>query len=147
MKYIVKNLAETSNVAKNFVKNIKPFAGRATVVGLYGDLGTGKTTFTQQVAYTLGVNEVVASPTFVIEKIYELGLSGKSFTHLVHIDAYRLEHTDELKHLGWQEIVSNVGNLVIVEWPERVGDSMPEHIRVLIDHMSPTERSIEIISL
>ena len=124
---------------------LKPRTDGATVVGLYGDLGSGKTAFTQAVAETLGVLYTVVSPTFVIEKIYELEF--KKFTHLIHIDAYRLENSSELLHLGWQEIISDPGNLVIVEWPERVKDIMPEHIKINFTHVSEEVRKIEIVGL
>src|ERR1700733_3565857 len=104
MKYESTSLEETTEIAKKFVLYIessqdqaKQYAGKACVVGLYGDLGSGKTTFTQAVAKILGITEVVNSPTFVIEKIYKL--EHERFEHLIHIDAYRLEKSSELEKL------------------------------------------------
>lgn len=145
MHYTTHSLLETRKVAGDFLTELKPRTDGATVVGLYGDLGSGKTAFTQAVAETLGVLYTVVSPTFVIEKIYELEF--KKFTHLIHIDAYRLENSSELLHLGWQEIISDPGNLVIVEWPERVKDIMPEHIKINFTHVSEEVRKIEIVGL
>ena len=151
MKYIAKNLEETQKIAEGFVANLKSSGNSATVVGLYGELGSGKTSFTQGVASALGISENVVSPTFVIEKIYELprpteclGLD-KNFSHLIHIDAYRLEKSSELLHLGWREIISNPQNLILIEWPERVADIMPEHIRINFSHIENEQREIEII--
>ena len=76
MKVLSKNLEETNKVAKDFLNKLSPKADSATIVGLFGDLGSGKTTFTQALAKHLNVSEVVTSPTFVIEKIYLLN-SGK----------------------------------------------------------------------
>jgi len=87
MQHNVNNLQEAEKVAQDFALALSPNAEAATVVGLYGDLGAGKTFFTQVVAKTLGVEENIVSPTFVIEKIYEL--VGQKFSHLIHIDAYR----------------------------------------------------------
>lgn len=128
MRYISRNLEETHKIAKDFISNLNPYRDRAMVVGLYGDLGSGKTSFTQGVAAFLGVSENVTSPTFVIEKVYEL--TEKKFSHLVHIDAYRLEKSDELSHLGFQEILADNSNLVLIEWPEKVEDIMPQHIKI-----------------
>jgi tRNA threonylcarbamoyladenosine biosynthesis protein TsaE len=97
---------------------------RATVVTLSGELGAGKTTFAQGVALTFGVTETVQSPTFVLEKIY--ALEGQRFTHLVHIDAYRLKSAHELRVLGWEELAREPGNLILIEWPERVAECMPQ---------------------
>lgn len=146
MKYTTNSLEETQKIANDLVTNILDLTGqeeKAVVVGLYGNLGAGKTTFTQCIAKTLGVEETVTSPTFVIEKIYEL--TGQKFTHLIHIDAYRIEKSDELLHLGWQDIISDPHNLILIEWPERVADIMPEHIRVNFSHISEGSREIEIL--
>jgi len=105
---------------------------RATVVTLSGELGAGKTTFAQGVALTFGVTETVQSPTFVLEKIY--ALEGQRFTHLVHIDAYRLKSAHELRVLGWEELAREPGNLILIEWPERVAECMPQDaIRLRFD--------------
>jgi tRNA threonylcarbamoyladenosine biosynthesis protein TsaE len=142
MKYSIKNLDETNKIASDFVTTLVPKPDKATIVGLYGNLGAGKTAFTQAISKTLGVTEHVVSPTFVIEKIYEL--TEQKFTHLIHIDAYRLENSEELLHLGWEEIIANPGNLIVIEWPERVSGIIPPHILVSIDTVSENEREIEI---
>jgi len=104
----------------------------ATVVTLSGELGAGKTTFAQGIARALGVEETVSSPTFVIEKIYQL--SGQRFEKLIHIDAYRLKNQHELDVLGWKEIITEPKNLIVLEWPERVAEAIPENaIRIRFD--------------
>lgn len=128
-------------IAADFINGLGPKKQSATVVGLYGNLGAGKTTFTQAVAKGLGIDETVVSPTFVIEKIYEL--TSQKFSHLIHIDAYRLESSSELLSIGWNEIVSKPENLILIEWPERVSDIMPEHMKIQINHLD-NENSREI---
>ncbi len=129
-------------VAKNFLEKISP-KNVAVVVGLYGNLGAGKTAFTKAVAKNLGVEDTITSPTFVIEKIYEL--TGQKFKHLIHIDAYRLEREQELVSLGWHDITANPENLIFIEWPERVEGIMPEHIKILFDTLEDSNsRKIEI---
>lgn len=98
---------------------------RALVVGLYGDLGSGKTTFMQGVAAALGVGETVTSPTFVLSKIYKIS-PRRGFTHLVHMDAYRLDGPQELAPLGWHEVVADPRNIVMVEWAERIERALPD---------------------
>jgi len=148
-KQISNSLAETQKIAGDFIEKVEPKKDEATVVGLYGNLGAGKTTFTQCVAKALSVDETVTSPTFVIEKIYGIVASSQypvaRFKNLIHIDAYRIEKPKELEVLGWEEIISDPTNLILVEWPERIADIMPEHIKVNLDHISENSREIEIL--
>lgn len=141
MKHISKSLEETGEVAREFVKGLK-FGGRATVVALAGELGSGKTAFSQAVGSFLGVEETMQSPTFVIEKIYPIDFQG--FKNLIHIDAYRLEKDSELLHLGWEEIIQEPENLILIEWPERVGGIIPnEAKKISFGHLGDNARSIE----
>lgn len=126
----------------------------ATVVALVGNLGAGKTTFVQTLAHELGVKDVVQSPTYVLMKSYPLELSGagattnKKFTKLVHIDAYRLESPDELDALRPQEFLNDPHALVVVEWPEKLGDKLPKPDMTLTfsaDDMGESERDIAAV--
>ncbi len=132
--------------AAEFVSGLVPHKAHATVVALSGELGAGKTTFAQAVAEAFGVEEVVTSPTFVLEKIYALpvqeGLKGQKFTRLVHIDAYRLRGVHELEHLGWRELLQDPGNLIVLEWPERVAEAVPKDVIRITLHGSGDSRTI-----
>jgi len=133
-KLVSKSLEETEKIARNFLKEISENKkeGGAIIVGLFGDLGSGKTSFVKGVAKTLGVEGSVSSPTFVIEKIYKLSdyeLETHNFSHLIHIDAYRLSGGEELKNLGWNEIISNYKNIIFIEWPENVEEVLPKEIK------------------
>lgn len=149
-KTIAKNSEETKKFARSFIEHLikkGPAKKGATIVGLYGDLGAGKTFFTKEAAKILDVKGSVASPTFVLERIYKLSSKNK-FEHLIHIDAYRLEGGDELTRLGWEELVNNNKNLIFIEWPEKVFDVMPEsHIGIFFEHAGIEERKIEIKNL
>ncbi len=92
----------------------------ATLITLSGELGAGKTTFTQSIAKALGITDVVNSPTFVIQKIY--AIPSGAFSRLVHMDAYRLKDSSELGVLGFDELLSQPETLIVLEWPERVPD-------------------------
>lgn len=116
--------------AASFISELTPAGMGATLVTLSGELGAGKTSFAQGVARALGVTAHVTSPTFVLEKVYELPLPAPSgnrgFSRLVHIDAYRLEEGAALAPLGFDELMRDPANLVLLEWPERVADALPE---------------------
>ena len=131
-EFISNSLEETKKISADIVQNISPNENRAKIVGLYGELGSGKTTFMKYFAEALGVKDTIQSPTFVIEKIYEL--NNQKFKHLIHIDAYRLESAQELEKLGWREIISDPTNLICIEWPERVAEIMLEHIIIKFEH-------------
>lgn len=140
---ISKNIKHTEKIAKLFLTKLKPEIGKATVVGLCGELGTGKTNFTQAVAKLLGIKRKVNSPTFVIMKSYKL--KGKSYKKFFHMDAYRLKNEKELLHLGWEEIIANPGHLIFIEWPENVIKAMPKkHHKVSISHTQKGHRKFKI---
>ena len=142
---ISKSLKETNKIAEDFLKEIaKNKNDKAVIVGLFGDLGSGKTAFTQEIGKLLQVREVITSPTFVIEKIYQL--DGKNnFKNLIHIDAYRLDSGKELTSLGFKEISEDSNNLILIEWPERVADILPpDLVKINFKFISENEREIEI---
>jgi len=144
---ISKNIAETEKIAKIFLEKILEKENKkngATVVCLSGDLGAGKTAFTQAVGKHLGIKNKITSPTFVIMKKYPIGkTSGVKF--LFHLDAYRLKNEKELLHLGWEEIIGNKEHLVFIEWPENVRKIIPANARfVYISHKENGQRILEL---
>jgi tRNA threonylcarbamoyladenosine biosynthesis protein TsaE len=101
------------------------FAGQlkgGDVIGLVGDLGTGKTTFTQFLAEALGVREEVKSPTFVLVREYATGdeAAARGIANLVHADAYRIEDEDELWAIGFDELASEPDTVTVVEWADKM---------------------------
>ncbi|MEK7190140.1 MAG: tRNA (adenosine(37)-N6)-threonylcarbamoyltransferase complex ATPase subunit type 1 TsaE [Patescibacteria group bacterium] len=133
-----KNPKETRAIAEIFLKKIlqnKKTHSKALVVGLSGDLGAGKTNFTQAVAKYLGIKNKVRSPTFVIIKKYPI--KSKKYDFLFHIDAYRLKNEKELLYLGWEEIIGNNQHLVFIEWPENVAKIIPPEAKLI--HISHTK--------
>lgn len=127
-------------------KILKIKRGNAMVLAFSGDLGAGKTTLTQEIALQFGIKENVVSPTFVIMKIYKISSSSKYYSHfkkLIHIDAYRIEKEEELSYLGWDEIISDKDNLVIIEWPEKVKKIIPKSaINIFLSHIDEETRAI-----
>lgn len=131
------SIKETEAIAAQWLKDVSgEYADKddALVVGLSGHLGAGKTAFVKTVAGALGIKEAVTSPTFVLMKIYEIGSNNQRpiincripWKRLVHIDAYRLEKAEELEALGWEELVADKNNLIMVEWPENIKSALPE---------------------
>lgn len=116
---------EMWKVAKFALKELR---GRNLIL-LRGDLGAGKTTFAQGILNTLGAQGPFTSPTFVIMKKYDLKKSD--FRNVYHLDCYRVGSID-VQELGWDEILRDKNNLVLVEWPERIWDIVPEE-HILID--------------
>lgn len=142
MKKLTHNTEETKALANQFVEALSQ-GDSAVVVALNGDLGSGKTTFSQFIGDALGVHTAIQSPTFLIEKIYEL--HNKPWQHLIHIDAYRLEREEELLHLGWKEITSRKENIILVEWAERIKNILPDNtIYISFTHVDENSREIEI---
>lgn len=132
MEYETRSVEDFHGFAAEFAARLVPRRSGALVLALSGELGAGKTTFVQQLARFFGVKAEVTSPTFVIEKVYEL--TGQPWQRLVHIDAYRLQDAHELEVLHWKERVSDPETLICIEWPERVEALIPERaLRIRFD--------------
>lgn len=110
--------------AKGILKKLEGKPEGATVFALQGDLGAGKTTFVQALAGELGITETVQSPTYVLMKKYDI--SYRSFTTLIHIDAYRLANAGEFAALKPERFLGDPKVLVAFEWPERVEGALPK---------------------
>lgn len=145
MKYLIKNEKDLEKLAESIlVLVIEKKYNHATVLALQGDLGAGKTTFTKSLARILGVTESITSPTFVIQKTFSV--SNNLFTQLIHIDSYRLDLSAELIHLGWHDLLNQKENLIVVEWPERISDILPnQYILLKFAHVDETTREVEVV--
>lgn len=97
-----------------------PLLRMGDVIALHGDLGAGKTTFARGLVRQLcGLEEDVPSPTYTLVQIYEAPLFP-----VWHFDLYRLENTEDVLELGWDETADGVS---VIEWPERAGSRLPKH--------------------
>lgn len=115
------------------------------VVLLHGDLGTGKTTLTQGISEALGVNEVTQSPTFTLISEYPATLSTGEAATLYHLDLYRLDDSEQLGDIGWEEVISPDRGVTVVEWPERAGDWLPDRfILVVIVYVAADIREVTV---
>lgn len=124
-------------------KTLRKAQGKATILALTGDLGAGKTALTRSLLRNLGVKGRVTSPTFTLIRHYRLprgnsrGLSKTApFTDAYHMDCYRLRKPEELLMLGFEEIINNPNNVVIIEWPELMESYLPKQstMRFSLEH-------------
>ena len=129
----ISNLEETQALAQKLAGIVEP----QDTITLEGDLGAGKTTFTQAFAKGLGITRTVNSPTFTIMKQYSGRIS------LNHLDVYRLEDSDE--DLGWDEIF--YGDAVtVVEWAHLIERDLPsERLAIEIRRVDENARVITLI--
>ena len=120
---------------------------QATVLALHGNLGAGKTTFTQALARALGVTDTVTSPTFVVRKDYET--THPLWSQLLHFDMYRIESLAELAPLRFADALMQPATLVVVEWAERIHEALPplQTVHCQLTHNQETaESTLETIT-
>ncbi len=134
----LKNIFNT-NINTNKPTNTTITADKeaCVIIRLSGELGAGKTTFTQTLARTLGVVEDLQSPTFVIMKIYD-ALFLNEPKNFLHVDAYRLKNSDELKKINFIEYATKPSTITCIEWPEIVADIFDELKKVSIEKNQET---------
>lgn len=139
MKTITKSSNETKAVAANLAKNL--IGGE--FIALIGDLGAGKTTFTQGLVATLGSTARVKSPTFTVMNIYDVA-HHPSIRRVVHCDFYRFTKAEELGALELEEY-RNSETVIIAEWPDALPtvDWNPTYT-VTIEHKGEESRKITI---
>jgi len=109
------------------------------VIGLEGELGTGKTTLVQAIGRAQGVTEPITSPTFTLVNVYS-GRSG----NIYHVDLYRLNNTREILQAGIESYFYGDG-ICLIEWAEKArGLLPPEHLHILLQHAGGDARTISI---
>jgi len=159
--FITNSADGTKDLAKNLVRDIlmRGTKTQAVIVALEGDLGSGKTTFAQGLAKGLGVKENITSPTFVLMKKYKITSlqpssyirggrrerlgQGARFRLLFHIDCYRIEKSWQLQELGFEEIISDPENIVVIEWAEKIAEILPKNkITIKFEFMDENKRKI-----
>lgn len=122
----------------SFAAELAGEVGIPAVIALYGDLGAGKTVFTKGIAHGLGIEEDITSPTFSLMESYE------GDKPLYHFDLYRIEDQREFDHLRFEEYWEGDG-VSVIEWPEKAGDTLPEHrINVYIAYIDENRREITV---
>lgn len=113
---VTNNAQETAQVGEGLVQD------GAKILCLYGELGSGKTTFAQGFAKGLGIPTRLLSPTFIIVRRYDLPKNDLFY----HIDLYRLHAKQEIEGLGLSEIFTDPASRIVIEWADRLGELIPE---------------------
>jgi tRNA threonylcarbamoyladenosine biosynthesis protein TsaE len=122
LRYRAAGRRDTATLAESLVPHLRP----GDVVLLIGTLGSGKTSFVQDVAAALGATDAPTSPTFTLANFHQ----GANLT-LLHVDTYRLQDLREFRDLGLEDFMDDC--VTVVEWGELVAGEFPEHLRVQID--------------
>lgn len=136
MEYLSHSVSETEEIGALLAAKLH----RGSVVAYRGGLGMGKTAFTRGLAKGLGCRGRVTSPTFTIVNEY----SGK--TPLFHFDMYRLDDSDALFDIGWEDYLER-GGVCAVEWSENVADALPEDTVYVTIARHETEDDWRIITI
>lgn len=132
-----KNPGQTQKLGEELAKEIRQLTDKkgvnktAVVLGLQGDLGSGKTTFLQGFAKGLEIKEKILSPTFVIFKRFEIKKQKKQFSNFYHFDCYRIQKPKEILDMGFKEIILNPKNIVAIEWPEKIKKFLPKSVMMI----------------
>lgn len=144
MEWTIEKEAELANVVTFVCEEvIAQSTTSARVIGLYGNLGAGKTTFTKMLANALGGADSVVSPTFILERDYKLS-NNFGIEVMAHIDAYRFEDAKESEVLQIASRLHDKKLLYVIEWPENLGEYMPAHTKIVFEHTGGDTRNIKI---
>lgn len=124
---------ETNSPEETFAlgRQIGEQAEPGEVYTLIGDLGVGKTVFTQGLAVGLGIQDVVNSPTFTIVQVYEDGRIP-----FYHFDVYRIGDVEEMDEVGYEDYVYGEG-VSLIEWADLIEEILPEHYRRITIEKNP----------
>jgi tRNA threonylcarbamoyladenosine biosynthesis protein TsaE len=138
-KWKSNSAAETGEIARQIGLTLKG----GEVLALVGDLGAGKTTFTQALAETLGVKGRVKSPTYTVLQEYVVE-GGGPIKRFIHLDLYRFQKVEELGALELEEY-RNEETVMVIEWPEKVGlEVLKPSMVIKIEHVLENERLLEL---
>ena len=122
-----------------FAKKLANYVNAGDLIALIGDLGTGKTTFSQNFAKELGVTENLKSPTFNYVLEY---FSGR--IPLYHFDVYRLSEPEEIYEVGYEDYLNGDG-VMLIEWADIIKSELPkEYIEIILEYDGDETRKVSI---
>ena len=138
--FVTNSPEETRAFGRRLAERLVP----GTVVGLVGDLGSGKTCLVQAICETLKVTDPVTSPTFILINEYLGRDRANQPLPVYHFDLYRLNSSAELEDLGAEEYFYSKG-ICLIEWLERAADLLPaKHSEVRLEYVSADQRRITL---
>lgn len=136
---------ETKKLAEKIAKKLinKKQKNQALIIGLIGELGSGKTTFVSGFLKGLRIKKISPSPTFILMRNKKL--NHKYFKNLYHIDLYRIKNYKELLNLNILEIINNHQNIILIEWINKIKKIWPKRIIKIYFYHGKTENERKII--
>jgi tRNA threonylcarbamoyladenosine biosynthesis protein TsaE len=140
---ITNNLNQTQALGEEIAKTLKG----GEVLCLYGDLGAGKTTFTQGLAKGLGITGRIISPTFIIMRTYEIKRKTQDvrLTYCYHVDLYRIEREQDIIGLGLMDLIGDSESILVIEWAEKMAALLPKkRIDLYFRYLGDDKREIII---
>lgn len=135
-QFISKNEEDT----KNFAKQLASVLEKQDVIVLTGDLGSGKTKFTEGILTYFGLENEISSPTFTIVNEYQ-----KDNINIYHFDVYRLEDSSEFYEIGGEEYFEN--GICLIEWGELIEDALPKEYLHITFSKDMTDENIRILNI
>jgi len=138
-KIITHSEKETIKFAARLAKQLKG----GEIIGLIGDLGAGKTVFVKGLAKGLGIKETITSPTFVLMKVYRLSLNQKKIKNLVHIDAYRIQSSEDIIAIGASEYWQRPDTITVIEWADKIKTVLHRQAKFIKFKIKKEAREIE----
>lgn len=144
MEIVTKSAQETADLGEKLADSLK----HGGVVCLYGELGSGKTTIVQGLARGLGIKRRIVSPTFIFIRQYPVSSLQFAVYSLYHVDLYRIQSLNDAKALGLEEILADLFNIVVIEWPEKIKKILPKkRIEIYFEYLKDnqdTKRQITV---
>lgn len=139
MEIITNSATETKTHAQTLADTLNS----GDIICLYGELGAGKTTFTQGIASRLRISDWIVSPTYTL--IHQYNIPNNVLKKLYHVDLYRIETETELNELGLAEIFQHDESIIIIEWAEKAKGHLPkERIDIFFNYQNDNSRIIHI---
>lgn len=117
--------AESEKIAEGIAKTLPSHHRNPLIIGLVGELGSGKTFFVKSFLRVLGVRERIVSPTFVLIKEYALKHSYHKKAY--HVDVYRLSSQKDLSPLGFDKLLKEKKAIVFIEWADKIRNLLPSN--------------------
>lgn len=139
-KHVTRSAQETFTLGEKLAGSIRP----GDIFLLFGNLGSGKTCFTQGFAKGLGIEEQINSPTYIYIHSYK-----RTYLDFHHVDLYRVEAAEKLTTIGMEDLLLDNKNILVIEWPEIIYETLLNGNRRLVEirfqRVDENTRSIDIM--
>ncbi len=138
----------STKATQELAEKIVPLLKGGAIIALYGELGSGKTTFTNYLVKALNIDSRVQSPTFVLLRKYVNKNTEAVIKSVNHLDLYRLTSLEEIIDIGLDEILEEKNAITLIEWPEVAEPLLPKNcIKMKFEVVSEFERKVYVENL